>query len=143
MISSLSVSTITHATEDLEKVKAAILNILPKGLRTSITVNQTNAKGHHGNPIILLNFEISDPESAKEVFSHILRSLPNTELSQIRDQLDLYYDGKSALFLRIDKQAAYLGSLRLSPSDDVIKLRVNFTRGDLSSISRLISAQLS
>ncbi|MBC7113710.1 MAG: hypothetical protein H5T34_06860 [Candidatus Methanomethyliales bacterium] len=143
MISSLSLSTITHATEDPEKVKAALLNLLPKDLRTSITINQTSAKGHHGNPIILLNFEISDPESAKEVFSHILRSLPHTELSQIHDQLNLFYDGKSALFLRIDKQSAYLGSLRLSPSDDVIKLRVNFTRGDPSSISRFISSHLS
>ncbi|MDH5811523.1 MAG: RNA-binding domain-containing protein [Candidatus Methanomethylicaceae archaeon] len=141
MISSLSFSTIAHATEDLEKVKTAMLNLIPKDLRTSITVNQSTAKGHHGNPITLLNFEINDPKSAKAVFAYIIRSLSDAEVSQIRNQLNLYYDGRSALFLRIDKQSAYLGTLHLSLSDDVIKLRVNLVRGNLPSISEILSKQ--
>jgi len=139
MISSLLFSTIAHATEDHNKVKEAMLNLLPKELRSSVTVNQTTAKGHHGNPITLLNLEIADPKSAKVAFDHIIRSLPDVQVSKIRDQLHLYYDGKS-LFLRIDKQSAYLGSLRLSVSDDVVKLRVNFLRCTLSSLSDLLSS---
>ncbi|MCX8181627.1 MAG: hypothetical protein N3D12_00755 [Candidatus Methanomethyliaceae archaeon] len=139
MISSLSFSAIAHATEDPEKVKKAMLNLLPKDLRTSITISQTAAKGHHGNPITLLNFDINEPESAKATFNYIICSLPDVEVSQIRSQLNLYYDGRSAIFLRIDKQSAYLGSLRLSLSDDVIKLRVNFVRGDPSSIFDTLS----
>ena len=141
MMSSLSISTIAHATEDPEKVKRAMLNLLPKDLRTSVTMSETVAKGHHGNPIVLLNFDINDSESAKATFNYIMRSLPDVEKSQIRSQLHLYYDGKSALYLRIDKQSAYLGSLRLSLSDDVIKLRVNLVRDSKSSISELLSTR--
>ncbi|MGC8936304.1 MAG: RNA-binding domain-containing protein [Candidatus Methanomethylicaceae archaeon] len=139
MISSLSFSTIAHATEDPDRVKSAILNLIPKDIRTSITINQTSAKGHHGNPITLLTVEVNDPDFARSIFDHIKRSLSEAELSMIRDQIDLYYDGRSSIFLRFDKQSAYLGSLRTSLSDDVIKVRINLKRATPSSVSKLFS----
>lgn len=142
MISSLHISAISHATEDPEKVKTAILNLAPKQLRSSIKFNQSSAKGHHGNPITLFTVDIDDPESSKKFIDHIVRSLSEADLSQIRDQFSFYYDGHSSIFLRFDKQSAYLGSLHLSTSDDVVKLRINLLRGDVKSAMSLFSSQL-
>ncbi|MGQ9759352.1 MAG: RNA-binding domain-containing protein [Candidatus Methanomethylicaceae archaeon] len=140
MISSISISAIAHATEEPEKVKSAILNLIPKQLRSSFTVRQTSAKGHHGNPIIFFTVDIHDPKSAKEVAEFIVHSLSSIDISTIRDQISLYYDGRSSIFLRFDKQSAYLGTLRLSRSDDVVKLRISLLGADLSSVIRLFSS---
>lgn len=139
MISSLSLSAISHATEDPEKVKTAILNLAPKQVRSSIKVNLSSAKGHHGNPITLFSADIDDPESTKKIINHVVRSLSEAELSHIRDQFSFYYDGHSSIFLRFDKQSAYLGSLRLSTSDDVVKLRINLLKGEIKSAMNLFS----
>lgn len=141
MISSVSISAIAHATEDPEKVKSAILNLVPKHLRSSLTVHQTIAKGHHGNPIIFFTVEISDPKSAREVVDFIISSLSSPEVSSIHDQISLYYDGRSSIFLRLDKQSAYLSTVRLSHSDDALKLRIIVLRSDLSSVMELFSTK--
>ncbi|MCC6013036.1 MAG: hypothetical protein LM593_01555 [Candidatus Verstraetearchaeota archaeon] len=123
-ISSISLSTIVHATEDKEKVKSALFNLIPKNLVNLLTINEVHLKGHYGNPIILLNLEINDPNIASEVFDFIIRSISKEELAIIKNNPSIYCDDKS-IFLRIDKQYAYLGTIKLSFLDDVIKVKVN------------------
>lgn len=122
MISSIFISAIVHATEDAKKVKTAMLNLIPSNLRSTCEIQETYAKGHHGNPIILLNINIKYSEIAKETFNHIINSLSKTHISLIKSNPSLYSDGNS-IFLRLDKQAAYNGIVQLSFSDDVIKVK--------------------
>jgi RNA binding exosome subunit len=55
-----------------------------------------------------------------------MRLLPAADRMGIRDHIDIYYDGHSSLFLRVDKQSSYLGNPRLSSSDDVIRVKIGF-----------------
>lgn len=122
MISSISISTIVHATEDPEKVKIAMLNLVPSSLRSTCEIQEIHAKGHHGNPIIILSINVKNPETATEIFKHVINSLSQTQLSFIKGNPSLYSDDTS-IFLRLDKQAAYNGMIRLSFSDNVIKVK--------------------
>ena len=139
MISSICLSTIAHSTEDISKVKGAILNLLPLSLRNYRTISEQEAQGHHGNSIWLLTLDLREKKPAAEISDYLLRSLPVADRLHLRDQLDLYFDGRSAIFLRLDKQSAFLGSLRLSNGDDVIRVKIGFlgTRGERSEVLRL------
>ena len=123
-IYSISLSTIVHATEDKEKVKSAIFNIIPRNLVNKFTINEVNVKGHYGNPITILNLEINNPDIANEIFEFIIKSISKEELTLIKNNPSLYCDDRS-IFLRIDKQYAYIGTIKLSFLDDVIKIKIN------------------
>jgi RNA binding exosome subunit len=139
MINGISLSTIAHATEDSAKVKDAILNLVPEPLRGICQVNSVSAKGHYGNPITVLTLEIRDKQRAKEIVDYTIRLLPIGDRIRIKDQINIYYDGRSTLFLRVDKQTAFLGTPRLSLSDDVIHIKISVIerKGDLTSILKI------
>ncbi|MCS7098069.1 MAG: hypothetical protein NZ922_03710 [Candidatus Methanomethyliaceae archaeon] len=124
MINSISISTIVHATEDFEKVKIAMLNLIPENLRALCEITKVSAKGHHGNPILLLSINFKTSELASEIFKYIINSLSKINISLIKNNPSLYSD-ENFIFLRLDKQAAYNGILRLSLSDDVIKVKIS------------------
>jgi RNA binding exosome subunit len=62
---SVKISTITHATEDPEKVARAIRNLSVGG--TSLGFTMTRAKGHHGNEIATSVLMIRNAKNA-EIF---------------------------------------------------------------------------
>ncbi|MBM5805566.1 MAG: hypothetical protein FJZ49_05870 [Candidatus Verstraetearchaeota archaeon] len=139
MITGISLSTIAHATEDLSKVNSAVLNLVPESVRSACQINAADAKGHHGNPITVLTLEVLDKDRAKEIVGYIVRLLPVGDRIRIRDQIDLYYDGRSTLFLRVDKQTSLLRAPRLSFSDDVIRIKIRLMgrKGDVVSVLKI------
>lgn len=139
MIKGISLSTLAHATEDPARVKDAMLNMVPESFRGTCQINSVNAKGHYGNPILVLTLEIQDKQRAKEIVDYIVRLLPVGDRIRIRDQINTYYDGRSTLFLRVDKQTAFLGTPRLSLSNDVIRIKIGIIvrKGDLTSVLKI------
>ncbi|MGA2574193.1 MAG: RNA-binding domain-containing protein [Candidatus Methanomethylicaceae archaeon] len=139
MITAISFSTIAHSTEDISKVETAILNLLPDSMRRSQTVSAQEVVGHHGNPIWLVALGVREKASAGEISEYIMRLIPVADRLRIRDQLDLFYDGRSTLFLRLDKQNAFLREARLSSGDDVIRVKISFIgkRGDRGEVLKV------
>ena len=139
MIRGISFSTIAHATENPARVKDAILNMVPEPFRGACQINSVDAKGHYGNPIIVLTLEIQDKQRAKEIVDYIVRLLPVGDRIRIRDQINIYYDGRSTLFLRVDKQTAFLRAPRLSLSNDIIRIKISIIerKGDLTSVLKI------
>lgn len=140
MISKVSMSLICHATEDQSKVEQALLNLLPEGIRSSAQVNYTLAKGHHGNEIRIASL-VEEGSAAKDVVDYITKLLPPGDLLRLRDEMDRYFDSRSTFFLRLDKQKAFTGSLRLSESDDIIrvKISVQLRKGEQSKLFQLLN----
>jgi len=91
----------------------------------------------------VLNLETHDRHASKEIADYILRLIPVGDKMKIRDQMDIYYDGRSSIFLRIDKQGAFLRSPRLSTSDDVIRVKISSQggKGNLSTMLRLFDLE--
>lgn len=141
MIRSLSASAISHSTEDPSKVKSALLNLFPPDVRGNIEVAVSGAKGHHGNEISLMSVDLTSREAAAKAVDYILNSLPPPDRMQIRDRIGTLFDGKSSVYLRLDKQLAYRGALRIAEGDDTLKVRIGIfmPRGGIEAALRALS----
>lgn len=142
MISKVSISLICHATEDQYKVEQALLNLLPETIRKSAVVKYTLAKGHHGNEIRIASLE-EQGQAAKDVVGYLTKLLPPGDLLRLRDEMDRYFDSRSTFFFRLDKQKALSGSLRLSDSDDVIRVKISFQlrKGEESKLFKFLNLE--
>jgi hypothetical protein len=49
-----------HATEDPERVLAAVRNVLPSELVDSVVFSRSSLTGHYGNPIVLFEARVRD-----------------------------------------------------------------------------------
>lgn len=111
----LHARTLCHATEDLEKVKMAVTNAIGT---EEIAVSRT--VGVHGNPITVLEALIEDEGAIYRFFE----KLSTNDLDEIVRTIDSRMDDKCAVFIRVDKQAAFVGDIRLGRNDDVIMVRL-------------------
>lgn len=111
----LHARTFCHATEDIVKVRTAMANAFGA---CELHVQET--EGHHGNPISILECSMQDADGVLEFFSKI----GDDDLQQLLRTLDERVDDGCHLFLKIDKQSAYQGDIRLSSGEDVLSVRV-------------------
>jgi RNA binding exosome subunit len=115
-----------HATEDPEKVLTAVRNTLPSELVDRVTFGRANLTGHHGNPIILLEARIKDRKMVQTAFAKLCSGLSMLDKELLTNEISQHLD-KGNLYIRLDKQSAYLNELRLG-SIDPIHLRIHFKR---------------
>jgi RNA binding exosome subunit len=120
---SVKISTITHATEDPEKVAQAIRNLCPGETSMGLTMNR--AKGHHGNEIVTSVFTIRKAKNVEGFLQDIWNRLSQLDRTEVYSSLTSRIDGAGTLFLRIDKQDALKGRIRLQNTDP-IKIGISF-----------------
>lgn len=124
-VSRVELETFCHATEDESKVIAALLNLVPEEVRKRAErrVRISSLRGHYGNPIKVIRLSISKPSDAERILAHILTSMSSDDLRYVLDTLEERVD-LPHVYLRIDKQSAYLSAPRPLAGDDVIKVKV-------------------
>ncbi|MEM1611519.1 MAG: RNA-binding domain-containing protein [Sulfolobales archaeon] len=122
-ISLLEISTIAHATEDLDKVVAAIKNTIPKDLWNELERNMeiSPLEGYYGNPVTRIVARLKGKQ-AENAAKYILSNLDQGDFETLVYTLDRRFDGKGRVFIRISKQDAYLGRLRIAEGDDIIRI---------------------
>ncbi|WP_236993894.1 RNA-binding domain-containing protein [Methanomassiliicoccus luminyensis] len=113
-IGSLAYRTFAHATEDEAKVEQAL-----KFASGAEEIKKSSTVGYHGNPIIVLEARVTDAKGIKAFFS----GLPKEDVKDLLDSLEKRVDEESFFFLRLDKQEAYQGRLKLADHEDVIAVR--------------------
>lgn len=102
------------ATEDEGRVREALSVFVPLD-----RIAKAAAVGHYGNEIAILEAALRKKESA--AFFEILREqLPAGDLERLRQEMPDRLEGESHFHMRLDKQAAYRGLLRLTESRDAI-----------------------
>jgi RNA binding exosome subunit len=121
-----------HATEDLKKVVEAVQNILPSENIEEITFSRSNLEGHYGNPITLFETKIKDKETVKALVENLSSHLSSLDKEKLGREIDRYVE-KGSLFLRLDKQAALQGKIRLVTSDP-IRIRIRFRKSKIEDI---------
>ncbi len=114
----LTVRVFSHATEDPEKVLTAIRNTLPEQLASDLSFTQTSVTGHHGNPIILYEAILTDKQALPLVLDKLGAELNSLDKDQLSAEMKLHIE-KRNLYLRFDKQSAFLGTLKLSAVDPI------------------------
>jgi RNA binding exosome subunit len=128
---------LAHATEDPEKVLTAVRNTLPRELSSNIAFQKTSLTGHHGNPLILFEAKLVDKQALPVVLEKIADGLSTLDKETLNNEIKLHLE-KRNLYLRFDKQSAYLGELKFS-SNDPIRFKIHFknkTREEIMEICR-------
>ncbi len=116
-----------HATEDQGRVVRALMNALGG---PGFDYEATSAQGHYGNPITIVRAVVDRSNGCPDRVASRLISMLGGELD--RQLLVLTADDRmegGRLYLRLNKQAAYLGSMRLDDGGDVVRLIIYFNPG--------------
>lgn len=118
-----------HATEDCSRVEDAIRNLFPIDLKKTIAVNTMREEGYYGNPIHIMSVRIQDPLLVDQLLKHLASNLEPIEKSILKATFTLRYDSRgNRLIIRFSKQDLYRGVLKISDTDDIVKLTVHFKK---------------
>jgi RNA binding exosome subunit len=120
----VNIRVFAHATEDQERVVKAVRNTLPPKLGENLVFKKTGLTGHHGNPITLFEVELTDRKMLMITLGGIGSRLITLDKESLARDMALHLE-KGNLYLRFDKQQAFLGELRFS-SNDPIHFKVHF-----------------
>jgi len=132
-IAFIDLRVFAHATEDVDKVLTAVRNLIPAELSGMVVFKKSNLTGHHGNPIVLLETKIKDRKVAQAVLEKLSQGLPTLDKETLSSEIGQHVE-KGNLYLRLDKQSAYLGELRLHQTDP-IHLRIHFKKHSVEEVA--------
>jgi len=104
-----------YVTEDEKRVEAALETFLPEDFETE----RTESEGHYGDRILVFSARVENTDDVRTVLDR-LSDLPDEQFQQLTDELDERVNDNCALFMTLDKQAAFNGEIRLG---DGITLR--------------------
>jgi RNA binding exosome subunit len=126
-IQSVEISTIAHATDDFDKVQHALSSILPESLKQRQLFTRRYLEGHYRNPIVTFDAKLTKTTEVTEFTDHLMANISRTGRLIIERDLDLHSDSEGNLYVRIDKQQAFRGSIELG-DEDPIRVRIKFSR---------------
>lgn len=118
MIHNVSYRTFVYGTENREKVENAIKTLFP---HTSPQSELT--EGYYKNPVLILHDKIAKKGEINDFLKN-LDKLKGSDKERILNQLKIKMDDKGNLFLRFDKQRAYLGDLKVIEHGDSIHVKI-------------------
>lgn len=125
-IAYIDMRVFAHATEDLEKVLTAVHNTLPAESADTVVFRKATLTGHHGNPITLVEARIKNRKVAQAFLEKLVLSLSMVDKEALGSEIGQHLENGN-LYIRLDKQSAYLGQLKLS-STDPVHLRMHFRK---------------
>ncbi|KAF5089056.1 RNA-binding protein [Methanobacterium aggregans] len=118
MIHNISYRAFVYGTENQEKVETAIKTLFP-----SSSPQSELTEGYYKNSVLILSDKITRKRETRD-FVQILNELSDPDKKRILHQLENKIDNKGNLFLRFDKQRAYLGDLKVVEHGDSIHVKV-------------------
>ena len=131
-IAYIDIRFFVHATEDLDKVVEAVQRVLPSDYVDDIVFKKASLKGQYGNPITLFETRIKKRETMRAFVEHLSSSLDELDKETLRREIDLRVE-KGSLYVRLDKQAALQGVLKLCTAD-AIRVRIRFRKTKIEDI---------
>lgn len=131
-IAYIDIRFFAHATENSAKVVEAAQNILPSENIEETIFNRNNLEGHYGNPITLFEAKIKDREAIRALIENLSSHLGSIEKEELDREISSHI-GEGSLYLRLDKQAALQGKIKLATSDP-IRIRIRFRKSKIEDI---------
>lgn len=96
----------SYATEDDKRVEEALRTFLPEDFELERTENV----GHHGDRIAVFSARVENADDMRYVLDQLGEV---EEADRVIREMDERVDENTSLFLRLDKQAAFNGLVRL------------------------------
>ena len=119
MIHNISYRVFVYGTENEEKVKEALKTLFPNSHPQTDTT-----EGYFKNPVLILHDKLSKNREIKE-FIKVLEQIDVASKKRLINELETKMDQRGNLFLRFDKQRAYLGDLKIIEQGDAIHVKIN------------------
>ena len=94
-----------YATEDDQRVEAALRTFLPEG----VELDRAASAGHHGDRILVVSARVERADEMRYVLDRVAEV---DDLDAVVAELDDRVDENCAFYLTLDKQAAYRGEVR-------------------------------
>ncbi|MCE8423070.1 MAG: hypothetical protein J5U17_02270 [Candidatus Methanoperedens sp.] len=117
-IHNINFRTIVSATESEDRVRSALSNFLFDN-----EIDVVNTEGHFGNRISILQARLKGRKCIQ--FIELLNSnLPSNDLDRLKNELEERMDDECNLHIRLDKQAAFQGMVKLAASSDTIDAQI-------------------
>jgi len=126
-LQSVQISTIAHATDDLDKIQTALRFILPESLKEREIFTRKYMQGHHGNPIVTFEAKLTKHQEVDQFTDHFKKQLTKNEKLTIKRDLGMHSDDEGNLYIRLNKQQAFRGYVELG-DEDPIRVRLKFGR---------------
>jgi len=124
-----------HATEDLDKVINAVHQVFPADHIDDIAFKKKALRGHYGNPITLFDTRIRKKAIVEALVDHLFSSLNEQDKESLLREIDQHVE-EGSLYIRLDKQAAFQGEMRLCRSDP-IRVRIRFRKKRIEDIVKI------
>jgi len=139
-VEKLVIQVLCYATEDPKKVLKAVENVLGADAARKMSMSSEKLEGYYGDPITLMRIFLLDRELCEKALLRIFSNLSSSERDELwRDRSKLGRHG-GKLYIRLDKQEAFLGRIR--PSDkDPIRIVVEL-RGDVKALRKMLEEKL-
>ena len=134
-ITYIDIRFFAHATEDPNKAVEAVQHILPSDYLSNITFSRHNLRGHYGNPITLFETRIRDKKIIKAFIENLSAHLNEFDKETLRKEIYRHVE-KGSLYVRLDKQAALQGELKLCIADP-IRVRIRFKKAKPQDIIKI------
>ena len=115
-----------HATEDRNKVETALSTILGKVWEGIKPVTWQLHEGYYGNTIESLNLRLGKKSDIADLLQDLFARMQKEDKHEIEKSLTQRLDEDNNLHLRLDKQAAFRGDIRIG-SEDTIRLQIKFS----------------
>ncbi|KXB03740.1 hypothetical protein AKJ45_00610 [candidate division MSBL1 archaeon SCGC-AAA261F19] len=119
----VAISVFVHATESEEKVKGVMESLLPE----EVEIEKSKAKGHHGDPIVILKARIDRRPFLRKFWCRVIEKLQKNEKEKLTQYMRDRIGDDCRLYLRFDKQLAVSDELALVDSGDALHVRINIS----------------
>lgn len=120
MIHHITIKAFAHATEDPSRVEKALRLFVPE----DHTIEICRTEGHFGNPITIFTAKLKRSQQCR-AFMYVLKSgLPSSELTMLINQANQRVDDSCNFYIKLDKQSAYDGAVRMAQTEDAISIRI-------------------
>ena len=124
-VGKVEVRAFSRATEIVERVESAVLNIFPKEILDRVKTTRTMTEGHLQVPVVIISATLDGKRYCTPLVANILSNLSESDKKYMLKSLDRRIDDECIFFLRIDKQAAYLDEIQLARNTDVISVQIH------------------
>ena len=123
-VSYVDLRVFAHVTEDPEKVLIAVRNLLTTNLMEIVQFKKNSLTGHHGNSITFFTTQLMEKTLLTELIEKFGQNISALDKEELNTNLHLHLE-KTNLYLRFDKQAAFLGKIKFAQNDP-IHMKINF-----------------
>ena len=114
----LEITTFVHSTEDHVKVVKAVSNLFPKNIEMP-AYEVVKLTGVFGDQLTMLKWVLKNRRPATEVVNKIIKGMSSIDNLELIESLSARIDGNKNFYLRLDKQKAFNGVIKIEKKDPI------------------------